>query len=77
MGNLTDAERPLPPKPAFVSMPAAVAAAIRFGNSLSDINLCRWGQTYRCEPEAIKQAWESELTRQSQQPTNSFDVEGK
>lgn len=77
MGNLTDAERPQPPRPAFHSMPAAVAAAIAHGNSLSDINVCRWASTYRCEPTAIQQAWEAEMTRRSQVPSNSYDVEGK
>lgn len=74
------AERELPivpPKPAFVSMPAAVAAAIAHGNSLSDIRLPRWAETYRTSEEAIRQAWEAEMSRKSQQPDNSFDVEGK
>jgi hypothetical protein len=74
------AERALPivpPKPLFHSMPNAVRAAILSGNSLSDINLCRWSQTYGCEPAAISEAWEAEMTRQSQQPINDFDVEGK
>lgn len=66
-----------PPKPAYVSMPNAVRAAILSGNSLSDINVCRWASTYATTPERIKDAWEAELSRVSQQPSNSFDVEGK
>jgi hypothetical protein len=77
VGNLTEAERPQPRRPAFVSMPAAVACAIHHGNTLSDINLCRWADTYATTPERIKDAWEAELTRRSQEPSNSFDVEGK
>jgi hypothetical protein len=77
MGNLTDAERPQAPRPAFVSMPAAVAAAIAHGNTISEINVCRWAATYRCEPTAIQEAWEAELSRQSQQPSNSYEVDGK
>lgn len=66
-----------PPKPMFVSMPAAVAAAIAHDNALSDINLCCWAKTYGCEPSAIQEAGEAELTRRSQEPSNAFDVEGK
>jgi hypothetical protein len=77
MGNMTPSERPQPARPAFISMPAAVKAAIQFGNSLSDINLCRWADTYATTPERIKDAWEAEVTRRSQEPSNSFDVEGK
>jgi hypothetical protein len=77
MGNMTPSERPAQPKPAFISMPAAVACAIAHGNSLSEINLMRWGQTYQCEPEAIRQAWEAEISRRSLEPSNSFEVEGK
>jgi hypothetical protein len=74
------AERALPvvpPKPAFVSMPAAVRAAILSGNTLADIKLPAWAATYGCEPAAISEVWEQEMTRQSQQPQNDFDVEGK
>jgi hypothetical protein len=77
MGNYTDAERPVPPKPAFVSMPHAVAAAIQHGNTLADIMLPRWAATYCTSEEAIRQAWEAELTRQSQIPSNIYDSEGK
>jgi hypothetical protein len=77
MGNLTDAERPTPPKPAYVSMPAAVAAAIQHGNALADIRLTAWADTYSTTPERIKDAWDAELSRRSLMPTNSYDVEGK
>jgi hypothetical protein len=77
MGNMTPSERPVPPRPAFISMPAAVACAIRHGNSLSDINLCRWADTYATTPERIKDAWEAELSRRSQIPDNQYEVDGK
>lgn len=68
----------IPPKPMFVSMPAAVSAAIAQGNRLPDINLLRWSATYGCEPEAIKTAWEACLSRRSQVPSNDFEMpEGK
>lgn len=71
-------EHPIqPPKPAFVSMPSAVAAAIRQGNSLADIILPRWAATYCTSEEAIRRAWEAELSRQSQKPFNDFESEGK
>lgn len=70
-------EHPIqPPKPAFVSMPSAVAAAIRCGNTLSDIRIPKWAETYRTSEESIRQAWEAELSRQSQEPSNSY-CEGK
>ena len=75
------AERALPiqaPRPLVYSMPNAVKAAILSGNSLSDIRLCAWAATYGCEPAAISEAWEQEMTRQSQQPINAFETpEGK
>jgi hypothetical protein len=77
MGNLTDAERPQAPRPAYYSMPNAVRAAILSGNTLADIRLPAWADTYRTSEEAIRGAWEAEMSRQSQQPINSFDVEGK
>lgn len=75
------AERALPivpPKPAYVSMPAAVRAAILAENTLADIRLDKWADTYRCGVEDIRQAWDAELSRQSQQPQNSYEQpEGK
>lgn len=74
------AERALrisPPKPAYVSMPNAVRAAILSGNSLSDIVIPRWASTYCTSEEAIKEAWEAELSRQTQHPINSYEVDGK
>lgn len=74
------ASRELPivaPKPAYVSMPNAVRAAILAGNALADINLCKWADTYSTTPERIKDAWEAELSRVSQRPTNDFESEGK
>lgn len=77
MGNRTADERPAPPKPAYVSMPNAVKAAIAHGNAISDLNLTRWSETYRCGVEDIREAWEAELSRVSQQPQNTYESEGK
>jgi hypothetical protein len=75
---MAERELPIQPaKPAYVSMPAAVAAAIAHGNSLTDIFLPRWAETYQTSEERIRQAWEAELSRRSQEPDNSFDCEGK
>lgn len=65
------------PKPPIYSMPNAVRAAILSGNTLADIMLCKWAETYRCEPSAIQQAWEAEMSSRSQEPSNAYDVEGK
>jgi hypothetical protein len=65
-------------RPAYISMPNAVRAAILFENRLSDIDVCAWAKTYGCEPSEIQAAWEAELTRQSQQPQNVCEIpEGK
>lgn len=70
--------RPSKPKPAYCSLPAAVRAAIAFGNSLSEISVPRWAKSYDTTEEAVKSAWEAELSRRSQEPTNSFEQpEGK
>jgi hypothetical protein len=77
MGNMTPSERPAKPRPAFVSLPAAVAVAIREGNSLSEISVPRWAATYATTEESVKSAWEAELSRRSQEPSNSYEVDGK
>lgn len=69
--------RPAKPRPVFETMPNAVRAAIHHGNTLGDINLIRWADTYRCSVEDIRLAWDAELTRRSQEPDNAFDCEGK
>lgn len=74
---LSPDSRPVKPKPAYCSLPAACRAAIIFGNSLSEINVPRWASTFATSEEAVRQAWDTELSRQSQEPSNAFDVEGK
>lgn len=69
--------RPAKPRPVFETMPNAVRAAIICGNTLADIKLPSWATTYRCGVEDIRLAWEAELTRRSQEPTNQYDTEGK
>jgi hypothetical protein len=77
MGNLSDTERPAQPRPLCETMPNAVRAAIHNGNTLSDIRLDRWADTYRCGTESIRLEWDRQLSIKSQLPDNSFDVEGK
>ena len=62
---------------AFTSLPAAVRAAIRHGNALSDIRPAAWALTYSCSTEDVKAAWEDALTELTQQPSNTYEVEGK
>ena len=77
MGNLTDSERPVPPRPLCETMPRAVATAIAHGKGINEMNLGRWADTYRCGVEDIRAAWDAELSRVSQSPDNPFDCEGK
>ena len=69
--------RPVPPRPVFQTMPCAVRAAILNENTLSDIRLEKWADTYRCSSESIRLEWERQLSLKSQEPDNAFDVEGK
>jgi hypothetical protein len=73
MGNMTPSERPAAPRPAYCSLPAAVKAAILSGNSLSEISVPRWASTYATSEEAVKSAWEAELSRRSQEPNNKYE----
>jgi hypothetical protein len=65
------------PRPAFISLPAAVKAAIAHGNGLADIRPEAWGRTYNCSSEYVRQEWERQQSSASLIPSNSFDVEGK
>jgi hypothetical protein len=63
---------------AFTSLPAAVRAAIKHGNALTDIRPAAWATTYGVTTEAVRVAWENALTELTRQPTNSCEVpEGK
>ena len=67
-----------PPRPAYCSLPAAVKAAIAHGNSIADLNLARWAETYSpATTEDIRNEWERQLSEASLSPNNSYDVEGK
>jgi hypothetical protein len=59
---------------AFTSLPAAVRAAIKHGNTLTDIRPAAWASTYHCTTEDVKRAWEDALTAISQQPLNTWEV---
>lgn len=56
------------PRPAFESLPAAVAAAIAHENTLADISVPRWAMTYGCSEEAVKSAWEKAQWLATQKP---------
>lgn len=74
------AERALPihaPRPVCETLPNAVRAAILHENTLADIRLDKWADTYRCGVETIRQEWERQLSIKSQEPSNSYEVEGK
>jgi hypothetical protein len=59
---------------AFTSLPAAVRAAIKHGNALTDIRPAYWALTYRCSTEDVKTAWEDALTELTRQPQNTCEV---
>ena len=62
------------------SLPNAVRAAIAHGNALIDIRPEAWAATYRCTTEAVKAAWEAEMTKHSTKPQNIYgagEVDGK
>jgi hypothetical protein len=65
------------PRPAFISLPSAVKAAIAHGNGLADIRPEAWAATYGCSSEAVRLEWERQQSIASLNPRNSFDVEGK
>jgi len=58
----------LPPRPAFESLPAACFAAITHGNTLVDIRVPRWAQTYGCSEEQVKAEWERQMWIHTQKP---------
>ena len=64
----------VPPRPMFETLPKAVRAAIRHGNSLSDINAARWSETYQCSEDDVQAEWTRALTSV---PPNSCEGEGK
>lgn len=66
-------ERCDPPRPAFISLPAAVRAAIAHGNTLSDISIPRWCQTYRSSEEQLREIWEREKWEASRKPDDWGD----
>ena len=64
--------------PVFRSLPNAIRAAIREGNTLSDINPMRWSITYgNCGVEHVRAVWERIQSETSLQPQNSYEEGGK
>lgn len=63
-----------PPRPAFCSLPAAVAAAIAHGNTLLDIKRPDlWAATYGCLTEDVRHEFERQLSEASLSPSNSYE----
>ena len=59
------------PNTTHESLKAACRAAILHGNTVGDINLQRWSQTYgHCGVEHIRNMWDHELTKLSRVPRN-------
>jgi hypothetical protein len=51
---------------------------VRHGNTLSNINVVRWAETYSpATVEDVREAFERAHTELSRQPQNSYEVEGK
>lgn len=67
----------IPPRPVCETMPNAVRTALLHENTLADIRLDKWADTYRCGVEDIRAEWERQLSIKSQQPSYDFDSEGK
>ena len=57
-----------------MSLRNACKAAIEHGNSLSDIIVPKWAETFHCSEEDVKSAWEAVLTERSRQPQNNCEV---
>ena len=66
------------PRPVCETMPNAVRTAILHENTLADINLSKWAESYRCGVEEIRLEWERQLSITSQEPSNQYETpEGK
>jgi hypothetical protein len=66
------------PRPAFISLAPAALAAVRHGNTLSNINVVRWAEIYSpATVEDVREAFERAHTELSRQPQNAYEVEGK
>lgn len=58
------------------SLKSAIRLAIRHGNSIADVNLARWSETYgNCGPEHIRLTWESIQSEMSLSPVNQYEEE--
>jgi hypothetical protein len=50
-------------RPLFETLPKAVCAAIRHGNSFDEINASEWSKTYNCSEADVETAWTKALAR--------------
>ena len=63
--------------PAIGSLRSAVRLAIHNGNTLSNINLTRWSETYACQSEDVRREWDRALSEISMRPSNQYEEGGK
>lgn len=61
------------------SLANAIRTAIAHGNTVANINVARWSETYgNCGVERVRIVWEAIQSEMSLKPTNSFqEPEGK
>ena len=70
--------KPCPPRPVFETLPAAVEAALNFGNfDPLKLNLERWAQTYSLTAEQVKAEFDRQRQKRSLTPCHAEEFEGK
>jgi hypothetical protein len=78
MGNLTDAERPQPPRQLCELLPKAIAAFIAAPwTDRTKMLVPAWANTFRCGVEDVRGEWERQMSIKSQSPDNQYETEGK
>lgn len=70
-------ERGTAPRPVFETLPAAIATALKHDNTLADINVCKWAETYGCQPEQVRAEWERQQWQHTTKPLNICEEYGK
>jgi hypothetical protein len=73
MGNLTDAERPAPPRPLAYLLPKAVAAFISHRCDRFKMLVPFWAETFHVQPDDVRAEWERQMTVKSQSPDNAYE----
>jgi hypothetical protein len=55
----------------------AMKAFVRSNGDRCKMLIPAWAATYNVSEEAVRLAWESVMTEESQKPNNAYDCEGK